>query len=324
MACHGIEALANNPSTDVSVMFNPSNTKLGIRLREMDLPTCPTGSGWPSAQPDLVLCIQGDLTQSIGGLKAARNTGAECVSYLALPHSLAVMGARLGTLRDRLNQHNVNLADRYISISGSMKKKLIMRGCTKPIHVVPNGINTATAVRGQRYPSHAPPCTLGLAGRFEFKQKQQDFMINAFRNHLEAFQGCQLLIAGDGPDEKALHRLIDNHDTISLLPWQQDMDAFYNRIDFLIIPSRYEGVPLVMLEALARGIPVIGSNRDGMKEVLPDAWTFESGNPAALAETFSRVRDTWQDDIDSLRENVLQKHSLDAFKSNFCNAVLGK
>ncbi len=146
-------------------------------------------------------------------------------------------------------------------------------------------------------------------------------MVPTFIDHPDVFGDCRLLIAGNGPDEEKLKRLIADKENISLLPWQEDAEAFYEQIDCLLLPSRYEGVPLVMLEALARGIPVVGSARDGMRDILPEAWIFEPENAQSLAKTFSRARKSWQSEIDALRQIILAEHSLENFKTGFRNAV---
>jgi len=60
----------------------------------------------------------------------------------------------------------------------------------------------------------------------------------------------------------------------------------------LLIPSKFEGVPLTMLEAMARELPVIASNVDGMAEILPQSWLFPYGDCAALVDTLRRVRNS--------------------------------
>ncbi|VGO12270.1 hypothetical protein PDESU_00821 [Pontiella desulfatans] len=315
MACHGIEALAAEPSAEVVCLINPANQKLAERLRGAGIPACPAQEKMPPA--DLVLCIQGDIAQSTKGIKTAKQAGIECASYIAIPHRMADMGAKLGALRDRLNQHRFNTPDRFITISKSMKQIMLERGCAKPISIVPNGI---PAPGIQHQPSE--PTTLGVIGRIEFNQKQQDFMVRAFLNE-SAFKGCHLLLVGGGPDEAKLRTLVAGQRNITLMPWQEDMEAIYEKIDFLMIPSRYEGVPLVMLEALARGIPVIASARDGMKDLLPQNWTFDPGHADALARTLQEVRASWPNQIEPLRQHVLSAHSMEAFKRNFIRKVAG-
>jgi len=347
MACHGIEALSTQPSTEIIVMLNPANHRLidklsGIKACRIQESPCETrppqcirtlidrraiqrlAIQLKALSPDLVLCIQGDIEQSSLAARAAHQAGIECVSYIALPHSKVTMGAKLGTMRDLTYRHILNLPSRYICISESMAALLQKRGVEKPITVVRNGITLPSGLQNQKA-GHSS-YTLGLLGRIEFKQKAQDFMVQAFCDFPETFNDIRLCIAGDGPDRAVLAKKITHcsrREEITLLAWQDDVDGFFSHIDLLAVPSRYEGVPLVMLEALARGVPVIGSNRDGMQEILPEDWTFETGNAAAFAETFSHVRDTWQDGITPIREKVLEIYSLDAFKTNFCNAVLG-
>lgn len=345
MACRGIEALASDPSNDILCMIHPGNRRMAEELagiescETLEIPYLPRrlqrvlnrvdprSIQWlqhyfEKRQVDRVLCIQGDIEHSSHALRAAEQCGIECISYIALPHYLTTMGARCGAWRDVLNKGLLRKPSRYITISDSMAGLLRRRGVTQPITVVPNGIERP------RHPAARHPdnlAVLGMLGRIEFKQKQQDFLVRAFCDVPQIFENCRLLIAGDGPDRNSLEQLVTHsprQGNIELLPWQTDIDAFFASIDLLIIPSRFEGVPLVMLEALARGIPVIGSRRDGMKDMLPESWTFETENAAALADTFSTARSNWQQLIGPLREKVLSEHSLEAFKANFINAVL--
>jgi glycosyltransferase involved in cell wall biosynthesis len=121
-----------------------------------------------------------------------------------------------------------------------------------------------------------------------------------------------------------LRHLIEGKENITLLPWQADTEAFYDSIDFLLIPSRFEGVPLVMLEALARGIPTLGSRRDGMRDLLPEAWLFDPGNGKDLATVFSKVRNSWPAVIGPVQKKVAEEMTLESFKRNFHRAVVRK
>ncbi len=341
MACHGVEALAADPGLEILLMFNPHNRRLANRaagienLQTLEAP-CTTRKfqslrnriakggirtlekSFQTLEPDLVLCIQGEIEDSSQALLAARKAGIECASYLAIPHPMRLMGAKLGGLRDRINQYLFNQPTRYIAISESMEQLLRERGVTKPIAIVPNGIPPPPA---SEITPHGSRLTLGLIGRMEFNQKQQDFMVRTFCDFPEAFTDCRLLIAGDGPDRERLQKLVEGKENITLLPWQEDAETFYASIDFLMLPSRFEGVPLVMLEALARGIPVIGSRRDGMMDILPGDWTFQTESGKALANTFSNARNTWRDEIDGIRKKIDTEMSIDAFGENFRRAV---
>ena len=340
MACHGVEALVEDSANEVVFILNLENEKLATRLSNIkNLHTleapCSTHKLqgllnridrrgirsleklFKNLNADLVLCIQGEIEDSSQAVLAARQAGIECISYLAIPHSMKYMGAKLGSLRDRINQYLFNQPDYYIAISESMKALLVERGVTQPITVVPNGIVPPPSLK----PQVSSPLTLGLLGRIEFNQKQQDFMVKTFCAFPEAFSDCQLVIAGSGPDEEKLRDLVRGKENMTLMPWQDDAESFYEQIDFLMLPSRFEGVPLVMLEALARGIPVIGSARDGMRDILPADWTFRPENENVLAETFSRVRTTWKNEITELQRKVRTEMTIEIVKDNFHNAV---
>lgn len=341
MACYAIEALIADPGTDVILMLNTCNLKLIERLssagrfQTLEAP-CSTQKfqglrnrinltgvnllreHFQRLKPDVVLCIQGDIEQSSQAVLAAEKCQIECVSYIAIPHRLEKMGAKLGKLRDFTNGYLLNKPTRYITISESMKQLLEDRGCKRPISIVENGIEAPPIPKPVERDGRF---TIGLIGRIEFKQKQQDFFIRAFGEHPAMFSNCRVLIVGSGPDEDKLENLIKGNDFISHIPWQENMEHIYNQLDLVMLPSRYEGVPLVMLEALARGLPVIGSRVDGMKDLLPTEWTFNAGNTISLATTFSIARETWPLKMKVLQERVLHKNSLDAFKEQFIRAV---
>ena len=318
MACQGLRALAAEPSVDLVCMVRPGNQLLAKALSPLPiLPADPFRIR--NIQPDKVLCIQGDIGQSKRGVKASVHAGIECISYIAIPHPLAEMGAKLGAIRDWLNRPFLNMPDRFITISGTMRDILVDRGCAKPVSIVPNGIPKPQTTNHKPQAEHP---VIGVVGRIEFKQKQQDAMLKAFLEQTETFKDCRLLFVGGGPDEDKLNAMVRKHATISCLPWQNDVEAIFQQIDVLAIPSRYEGVPLVMLEALVRGIPAIGSARDGMKEMLPSDWTFEPGDAKGIADAFEKVRAHGKDHTEVLRAKMLAEHSLEAFNANFTAAIL--
>lgn len=320
MAARGIEALVETPGLHISLMHHPGNRKFirlldhleNLTLLEADATRIQT------LEPDRVLVIQGDIAQSTAGLCAACEAGIKCLSYIAIPHRLAEMGAKMGRLRDIKNRPLFRKPDGFITIAESMAALLRQRGARQPVAIVPNGIPPPPI---PRLNVEEKPFTIGVVGRIEFKQKQQDFFVNAFRNHPALFSDCRVFIIGSGPDEHKLQKLIRGDSAVTHLPWQQDMEEIYETLDMLVIPSRYEGVPLVMLEALARGIPVIGSRRDGMLDILPSSWTFTPEDSASLASTFSNARKTWQLKIEHLQNRILEEHSLERFNTNFVKAV---
>jgi hypothetical protein len=76
-----------------------------------------------------------------------------------------------------------------------------------------------------------------------------------------------------------------------------------------------------MLEALANGIPVAATDRDGMRDWLPQEWRFNYRDMASALRATDAVRQADPATVDSLRKRVWESHSLDCFQSAF-NAAL--
>ena len=205
------------------------------------------------------------------------------------------MAGRAGRLRDFCNRTLWQRPRAWITIHQAQEQHLRRQGVQQPIAVVPNifnppvsdaattasdhfAVNTSNRVRkharNQSCNHSFNHATIGVCGRIEFRQKQQDLAVAA----LSQTTSVSAIFMGDGPDHAKLDQLIQRHhltQRAQTLPWTDALEDIFNRIDCLVITSRYEGVPLVMLHALAAGVPVIAPNRDGMGSILPPECLFE-------------------------------------------------
>jgi len=280
-------------------------------------------------QPALVIAIQGNIEHSSLALLAARRAGIPSTSYIPVPHSNAAMGARLGALRDLWCSHLFHLPDSFITITDEMAALLKRRGATAPIHIVYNGVDTSRFQPGdpasacQHLKLPLDKIRLGMIGRIEFRQKQQHLVVQAIAADPALRQSCHLVVAGDGPDKDALQALIHHHQiSATLLPWC-DPALLYQALDALLIPSRYEGLPLVMLEALAAGTAVLASDRDGMKDLLPPTWRFQPDNQAAITSAISNFIAQGQPRPPAeLVARVRHSMSLPSFRHAFATTIL--
>ncbi len=281
--------------------------------------------------PSVVVVIQGNIEHSSLALHAARHAGIRCVSYIPVPHSNAEMGARFGAFRDLFCAHLFQLPDAFITITNEMARLLKQQGATAPIDIVYNGVDTQRFQSGEAKTAcdelglPFEKVRVGVIGRIEFRQKQQHLLVQALAADPALAESCHLVFAGDGPDSAALQELIRQQKLSgTVLPWC-DPARLYQALDALVIPSRYEGLPLVMLEALASGTAVLGSDRDGMKDLLPKEWRFEPNNPAALSAALSRFIANGRPAPDSgLIKRVRETMSLDSFNRSFSKAVLAQ
>ena len=124
-------------------------------------------------------------------------------------------------------------------------------------------------------------------GRFSHRHKGFDLLIKAF--HLFAQQDSEwsLDIVGEGPEEPLYRQMIaDYHldSRIRLHPFTHHIQDYYSQAQVFVLSSRWEGFGLVLVEAMAHGLPVVSSDLPTSKELLGDfAVYFPNGDIIALA-----------------------------------------
>ena len=102
---------------------------------------------------------------------------------------------------------------------------------------------------------------VGHVGRFS-PEKNHGFLLKTFREFKRRVPNSKLILAGDGPLRAAIQRQVDQMNlrkNVVLLGTRNDMDCFYAGIDMLLLPSLFEGVPMVLLEAQASSLPCLVS-----------------------------------------------------------------
>jgi len=81
------------------------------------------------------------------------------------------------------------------------------------------------------------------------------------------------VLAGSGPEESALKRKAEAllpRDRVRFLGFVADTSQLYRAVDILLMPSRFEGLPMTLLEAMAMQVPTVASRLDGIAEVVTD------------------------------------------------------
>lgn len=103
---------------------------------------------------------------------------------------------------------------------------------------------------------------IGHIGRFN-EQKNQPFLLDIFQYIAVKRRDAYLLLVGTGPDFKKTMALVNQHpykDRIIVYGESQQPAAMYAAMDVLVFPSRYEGLPVVLLEAQINGLPCVVSD----------------------------------------------------------------
>ena len=101
----------------------------------------------------------------------------------------------------------------------------------------------------------------GHVGRFNY-QKNHKFLLNAFYEYHKSVPRSKLLLIGRGELEdeiKAQIKKLNLGDSVVLLGVRDDIDKLLNAFDYFVFPSLFEGLPVVLVEAQANGVPVVMS-----------------------------------------------------------------
>jgi glycosyltransferase involved in cell wall biosynthesis len=192
----------------------------------------------------------------------------------------------------------VRCVDRIICVSQGVRQTYRMAQVSVPYTVVHNGITPRPAHTAR----DAVRASLGIGdeplvltvGRF-VQQKWHITLVNALPGLLARCPGTMLAWAGQGPLGPMLRARaqalgVSGH--ILFLGHRSDIPDLMGAADLLCAPSYFEGHPLVILEALAAGLPVVASRSVGNTEAVHDEETgllFPFDDAPALASTLARL-----------------------------------
>ena len=125
-------------------------------------------------------------------------------------------------------------------------------------------------------------------GRFARKHKGFDLLIEAFHLFAQKDLEWKLDIVGEGVEEKMYRELINKYkleDRILIHPFTNRIQDYYSQAQVYVLSSRWEGFGLVLVEAMAHGLPVVSSNLPTSKEIMCDfGLYFRNGNIQELAQ----------------------------------------
>lgn len=118
-------------------------------------------------------------------------------------------------------------------------------------------------------------------GRLD-SQKGVDVLLRAFAIARNRLANLHLLVAGSGPEHSSLVSLAQHlglESQLHFLGWRDDVTALMRAADFFVMPSRWEGMPNAVLEAMATRLPVIATRAEGSAELIRNG---ESGRLVAI------------------------------------------
>jgi len=283
-------------------------TELQAELERLGIPVLPLDAGGPSLlclarsfgkqvrrlRPDVVHTHLFDA--DLIGILTARALGVRCCCSTI--HSFSFFAAPRHRWRYRLLLGP--LVRRFLAVSRALADFLVHQ-CRLPasrVRVIPNGVDAARfAPAANAAPRFAPGPTVGVLTRLDAR-KGLPYLIQAMAQIRSDLPNARLLIGGDGEDRPALERearALGLTGRVEFVGAMSESAHFYRQLDLFVLPSLDEAFGLVLLEAMAAGLPVIGTRVGGVPEILEDGQQGLLVAPADSHALAKAIRTLWGD-----------------------------
>jgi glycosyltransferase involved in cell wall biosynthesis len=262
---------------------------------------------------------------------ALQRTGGRSLPWIGCFHGTTNKG-----LKDRIyhgmERRMLRAADRIIVVSRTQSAHFPR--CSPRLRVIDNAIipphagetllRTASAIEGSGDATVAGPLPaagqrprLGVIGRLS-PEKGVDVFLRACDILRERGRRFSAVIVGDGPEEEGLRQLTQRLRLDEYVHFAGHVDAvagLYEQLDLVVLPSRSEGLPNVLLEALLARVPVVATAVGAVPDVLGDpaaGTVVRPDDPRALADGITAALAAAPGDAAArARAAILDRYSLD-------------
>ncbi len=194
-------------------------------------------------------------------------------------------------------------ADKIICISKQIKKYFLkkIKVPRKKLKVIYYGLNKSDLrskktnvqyLQIKNLKKHFLICCIAR----HVKQKSLDFLIKAFYEFRKTDPNSKLILVGNGPETKKLKNLSKNlklDKEIIWIDYSENVLKILKLSNVFVLPSRYEGFGLVLLEAMYAGKPIIASNVSAIPEVIKNNWNgllFKHNNIRELKSKLLKIK----------------------------------
>jgi L-malate glycosyltransferase len=222
----------------------------------------------------------------------------------------------------------MNALDRIVAVSAASQRRLIGLGVdSNLLTVVPYGVEAPPASEPERVPEPLRKwksmnlrvlACIGTIG----PRKNQRLLIDAM-SASRAPRNIACVFIGEGEEIAELKALAESTgltERVCFLGYQKEATRYLSGADWLILPSRDEGLPISMLEAYRAGVPVLGSDIDEISEIVFDGKTgllFRSEHLDSLVEILNRVSS-----LDENRRLAMGEEGCCLWQANYTSEIM--
>ncbi len=253
----------------------------------------------------------------LAGAIAAREAGVPLVYHVHSPTGHDSTRRLQNFINARMERWLLRRAAKLIAVSPSLAELMIRQGfAPERVVYVPNGVPAVKAVIRHR---PTTTWTLGMAALFR-PRKGIEILLHSLA--LLRTQGHDVRLRAIGPFEtpayeREVHALVAQLNIADAIDWtgfMSDVHAELRQVDLFVLPSLFgEGLPMVVLEAMAAGLPVVASNVEGIPAAIRDGvdgLLVAANNPEKLATAIAEIiKPASSHDYAAMCNNVRERHA---------------
>jgi glycosyltransferase involved in cell wall biosynthesis len=260
--------------------------RAGLAVKSLDPEAPKTFDQWLKANDISLLHVHAGIGWEGHALvRAGHRAGLPTVRTEHLPYVLT------DPIQRAEHRAALRLIDRVIAVSASSADSYAGAGLDmRRFTSIPNGILDPKPARGHKetraalgIPENAP--MLLTVARFT-AQKDHATLISSLPSLLERYPESRIVLVGTGPELETIENAASGFgDHVLFLGQRDDVPDLLAAADLFVLPSTFEGLPLVLLEAMALGLPIVASRIGGVLDALGPNHPFlvPSGDAEALA-----------------------------------------
>lgn len=285
--------------------------------------------------PDIIHINQQVLEDGLEIVRAARQSGLPFVLTTHVTHGASDLGARYGWLRDIVSKYVVARANCPIITVSSVSRQVLIKRLAgtqmsaESVKVVYNGVDTPrqissaqrTALRnGWGVKDESP--VMGVVGRIEAQKNPLFFarLVAALRTLHPEIKGVWI---GDGQMREELMSAVGTlgiAENFYIDGWRDDVGDRLQALDVFVLPSKFEGLPFALQEAMHSGLPVCVAEVDGMGEVIEDGVSGYLCRPYDIGHWVERVQALL---INTATRNLFGQRAREFAQAHFSMPAMG-